>query len=43
MALKKAALLVTAVFAASVLWGAPAQETGPGPGEVLVYSVVNED
>jgi iron(III) transport system substrate-binding protein len=43
MTLKKAALLVTAVFAASALWGAPAKETGPDPGEVLVYSVVNEE
>jgi iron(III) transport system substrate-binding protein len=40
---KKAALLVMAVFAASALWGAAAKETSPGPGELLVYSVVNED
>jgi iron(III) transport system substrate-binding protein len=43
MAVKKAALLAAAVFGVSALWGAPAKERGPGPGELRVYSVVNED
>jgi iron(III) transport system substrate-binding protein len=43
MMLKKMFLSLIVVFAASALWGAPAKETGPDTGELLVYSVVNED
>jgi iron(III) transport system substrate-binding protein len=43
MTLQRAAFLAVAVFTASALWGTPVQETGSGPGELLVYSVVNEN
>jgi iron(III) transport system substrate-binding protein len=42
--LRRILVLAAAFSAAFGLWGAPAREAGTGdPGEVLVYSVVNED
>jgi iron(III) transport system substrate-binding protein len=43
---KKVYLVFALMLAVSALWGAPSRDSGPAgsdPGELLIYSVVNED